>query len=125
MNPGAAGAVVPQPPPRAPPPPSPSAFSAFGGCCLRIASASSTSSSASRAASPPGRSGVEELDILLLPGDSDPLALAAAQRRVLLGADLGEHALARCEQVELDEVAEELHEDDLALGRVESRGSRA
>src|SRR5680860_715577 len=125
MRPGAASAAVTQPPPRGrqPPRPPPSPSAASGRRCSRMSLASPSSSSERRAASSPGCSGGEELGILLLPGDPDPLALAAAQRGVLLGADLGEHALAVREQVELDEVAEELDEDDLALGRVQAGGS--
>src|SRR5438445_2820162 len=100
-----ASPFVTKPPPRSAPRPSPSAFSTLGGFWSRIASASSTSSRASRLTSSPGGSGVEELDIVLLPGDPNPLSLAAAQQRVLLRGDLGKHPLAAGEQVELDEVA--------------------
>src|SRR2546430_1753173 len=97
-KPGKASPVVTNPPPRSAPRPSPSAFSTFGGFWSRIASTSSTSSRASRPASSPGGSGVEELDIVLLPGDPNPLSLAPAQHRVLLCADLGEHPLTAGEE---------------------------
>src|SRR5207253_232138 len=98
---------------------SPSAASAFGGRCSRIASASSTSKTAIRVASRSGCSGVEELDILLLPGDPDRLPLAAPKRRIPLGGNLREQAVTAGHEVELHEIPEELDEDDLALGRVQ------
>src|SRR3990172_3516033 len=89
---------------------------ARSGCCWTISSACSIPPTSSSGAP----SGLEDLDILFLPGDPDLLALLAAQRGVALPRHLGEHALAAGAQVELDEVAEELDEDDLALGRVHS-----
>src|SRR5690242_14260961 len=109
-----ASVIRPLRPPRAPPDASPSAFSACCGRCASSASASSTSCNAAREASLPGCSGVEELDILLLPVDPDCLALLAAQRGVALARHLREHALSRHREVEFHEVAEELDEDDLA-----------
>src|SRR5262245_18270116 len=111
--------------------PSHSALSAFGGVWSRIASASSISSMASRVPSSPTAwepgLGLEELDILFLPGDPELLALAALEGRVLVAGDLREHALAAGEEVQLHEVAQELDEHDLALGgvHVAGRGARA
>src|SRR5882724_4090925 len=111
MKPGSPHASVVQPPPR--PRTSPSARSAeavFSSC-----SASSISST-SRC----GSCG-EELDILLLPGDPDPLTLTTPELRIPLTRDLCEQPLAARREVELHQVAEELDEDDLALGRVHAR----
>src|SRR5215471_16758680 len=63
-------------------------------------------------------SGVEKLDILLLPDDADGLPLATTELRVLVTRDLREHPLTACSEVNLDEIAEELDEHDLAVGRV-------
>src|SRR6188768_188402 len=119
MRPGAASAAVTHPLPRPPSPPSPSASSEPGRRCRESSSASSTSSSASLLASSRSESGVEELDIVFLPGDADPLSFPAAQGWIVLRADLGEHPLVAGQQVELHEITEELDEHDLALRRVE------
>src|SRR4051794_3869917 len=111
-----AAVIQPSRRPRPPPERSPRALSAFGRFCLRIASASSTSSRARRA--PPGFSGPEELDILLLPRDADLLPLPATQIGVALAGHLREHPLAAGGEVQLDEVAEKLDEDDLGLDRM-------
>src|SRR5690349_14343523 len=123
MNPGMPHAAVIQPSrrPRPPPERSPRALSAFGRFCWRIASASSTSPRARRAESGfcgSVPSGPEELDILLLPRDADLLPLPATQIGVALAGHLREHPLAAGGEVQLDEVAEELDEDDLGLDRV-------
>src|SRR5205823_13817110 len=118
-KPGRPQARVTSPPLRPPRVLSPSAFSAFGRCCPRSASASSISSTAIRVASSTGGSwggsGPEELDILLLPRDADLLTLLAPEGGIALAGHLCQHALASRGQMQLDEVAEELHEDDLAL----------
>src|SRR5262245_65973630 len=71
-------------------------------------------SSRSRCGAGSAPSGVEELDILLLPGDANHLARPAPEIRVAVAGHLGEHPLAAGREVQLDEVAEELDEDDLA-----------
>src|SRR4051794_25219798 len=111
MKPGRPQARVTQPP-RSRPSTRPSARSA--------ASVSSICSAASSSATSRWGSGGEELDIPLLPGDPDPLALAAAEQRVLVARHLGEPPLAADAEMQLDEVAEELDEDDLALRRVDA-----
>src|SRR5262249_8083882 len=110
--PGSAQAAVIQPPPRSDVS-RPSACSRDTEC--ERSSASSTS--------PRIGSGAEELDILLLPADPDLLALAAAKLGVPLAADLGQHPLAADCEVELDEVAEELDEQHLALRGVQPAGA--
>src|SRR5581483_10791849 len=81
-----------------------------------------------------GGSGAKELDIFGLPRDPERLALLPAELRVAVTRQLGEHPVSACVQVELDEVAEVLDEDDLAgravLGRaavalVDRHGGRA
>src|SRR5690349_8494424 len=123
MKPGMPHAAVIRPwrRPRLSPPRSPRARSAFGRFCWRIASASSTSPSAMRAASVlcgSVPSGLEELDILLLPRDADLLPLPATQLGIPLAGNFREHPLAAGGQVQLDEVAEKLDEDDLGLDRI-------
>src|SRR6266496_2872398 len=114
MNPGRPHASVIQPLPRPPlPRTAPSARSAAA-----VSSRSSTSSSS--ATSRCGSCG-EELDIVLLPEDRDLLAFTASELRVALARDLREQPLAPRREVELDEVAEELDEEDLARGRVGPR----
>src|SRR5882724_20101 len=116
MKPGRPHARVTQPPPLPRVPPcSPRARSVR--CVVSISSACSISATSRR-----GSLG-EELDILLLPRDPDLLALAAAKRWIALAGHLHEQALAAGDEVELDEVAEELDEDDLAVRRVERRRS--
>src|SRR5262245_29219836 len=116
MKPGAAQARVTQLPPRSRRAPfwRPSARS----CSVSISSSSASMSSRSRCGLGSGASGVEELDILLLPGDADLLALPATEGRILLPWHLRQHALAAGDEVQLHEIAQELHEDDLTLGRV-------
>src|SRR3954451_13283809 len=110
--PGSAQAAVIQPPPR-------SDLSIPSACSRDTPCASSSASSTSARIG----SGAEELDILLFPGDSDLLAFAAAELRVPLSRHLGEHPLAADCEVELDEVAEVLDEDHLALRAVEPAGA--
>src|SRR5215831_3284529 len=113
--PGSAHSAVIQPRSRASP--APSARTRARSC----ATSSSASSTSARTRS--AGSGAEELCILLLPDDPDHVALAASEVGVALARDLREHALAAGREMELDEVAEELDEEDLAPGRV--RGRRA
>src|SRR5581483_11512609 len=61
-----------------------------------------------------GGSGAKELDIFGLPGDPERLPLLPAQLRVAVAGQLGEHPVSAGVQVELDEIAEVLDEDDLA-----------
>src|SRR5262249_56134947 len=65
-----------------------------------------------------GAAGGEEVEILRLPGDEQRLALPAPEVRITVAGHLGQHALAAGNEVELDEIAEELDEDDLAPGGV-------
>src|SRR5438067_11097143 len=94
--PGSAHAAVTQPPPR-------SDLSIPSACSRGAACWSSSASSTSARIG----SGAEELDILLLPADSDRLAFATPELRVALARHLGEHPLAADREVELDEIAEE------------------
>src|SRR5260221_1537825 len=109
MKPGNPQASVAQPPPLRPRT-SPSARSAEE-------ESSSPSASSISSTSRCGSDG-EEPDILFPPGDRQPLALTAPQLRVPLARDFGEQPLAPRSEVELHQVAEELDEDDLAVGRV-------
>src|SRR5829696_9963524 len=104
-----------------PPPAFSSAASSFGGRCLTISSACSISARSNCGVG----SLPEELDILLLPRDRDRFALTAAQLRVVLARHLREHPLALGHEMELDQVAEELDEDDLAVGGIVGTGARA
>src|SRR5438132_671272 len=63
-------------------------------------------------------SGVEELDIFLLPRDADLLTLLAPEGGIALAGHLRQHAVASRCQMELDQIAEELDEHDLALDGV-------
>src|SRR5690242_11094717 len=105
--PGSAHAAVIQPPPRS--------VASFDSPSARSDAASSASVSSRPVAS---RSGAEELSILLLPRDPQPLAFATAEGRIAVAGDLRGHPLAADREVQLDEVAEKLDEEDLALGRV-------
>src|SRR5262249_45074535 len=98
---------------------SPSARSTRGAASSCSASSSSATSRASSLTSMSGGSGGEELDILLLPANPYRLPLASAQRRVVISGDFHQQPLAPRREVELDEVAEELHEHDLARSGVE------
>src|SRR4029077_3303965 len=59
-----------------------------------------------------------ELDILLLPADPDPLPFLPAKSRIALARDLGQHPVAADREMQLHEIAEELDEQDLAVGRI-------
>src|SRR5581483_284404 len=111
--PGSAHAAVVQPPPLSP------VSAALPSACSRgdcsSCSASSTPASAG--------SGVEELCIPFVPADPDLVALAPAEGGVALPRHLREHPLAGEVEVELDEIAEELDEQDLALGGVRAAGA--
>src|SRR5262245_31817360 len=117
MKPGAAHARVIHPRPR-------SLSAAFWTPSARSCSASTSRSSArmsSRSSCGPGGSGpsgLEELDILLLPRDENRLPLPAPEVRIPLARHLRQHPLAAGHQVKLDEVAQELDEDDLTTGGV-------
>src|SRR6476620_873073 len=113
-KPGAAHASVTQLPPRSRCAPrfSPSARS----CSCSTSSSSSSMSARSRCG---GGSGVEELDILLFPHDADGLALAAPKGRIPVAGHLRQHPFTARSEVQLDKVAEELDEHDLAVGRVQ------
>src|SRR5438128_2537062 len=119
-KPGSPQASVIQPPPR-PRPPACRTPSARSLCAPTSCSASSISATSISGAG----SGVEELDILLLPGDPDLLTLLAAEGGIAVARHLRQHALASRGQVQLDEIAQELDEDDLALDRVAGRGAVA
>src|SRR5689334_16557877 len=114
MNPGSPHASVTQPPPFLPRT-SPSARSA------RVVSSICSASSSSETSR--WGSGGEELDILLLPPDAHALALAPPQRRIMLARSLHEEALATCGEMELHQIAQELDENHLALGRVDRAGA--
>src|SRR6476659_2987288 len=75
-------------------------------------------SSRSRRGTGEGPSGGEELDILLLPGDENRLALPAPEVRIALAGHLRQHPLAPGDEVKLHEIAEELDEHELAPGGV-------
>src|SRR5436190_14264167 len=116
MKPGSAQRNVTNPCPR-------SRSWAFWTPSARSCSASTSCSSASmscrsRRGTGSGPSGGEELDILLLPGDENRLALSAPEVWIALAGDLRQHPLAARHEVKLHEIAEELDEDDLAAGGV-------
>src|SRR5262249_8380647 len=106
IAPGSAHRAVTQPRSRA----SPASSARTRARSCAISSSASSTSARTRSAG----SGAEELCILLLPDDPDLVALAPAEVRVALARDLREHALAAGGEMELDEVAEELDEEDLA-----------
>src|SRR5262245_8052922 len=110
-KPGAAQASVTQlrPRSRCAPRCSPSARS----CSCSTSSSSSSMSARSSCGTASGPSGVEELDILFFPDDAHGLALTAAEGRIPVAGQLRKHPLTARGQVQLDEIAEELDEDDL------------
>src|SRR5262249_40231398 len=113
IAPGSAHRAVTQPRSRA----SPASSARTRARSCAISSSASSTSARTRSAG----SGAEELCILLLPDYPDLVALAPAEVRVALAGDLREHALAAGGEMELDEVAEELDEEDLALRGVRRR----
>src|SRR4051812_18688717 len=113
--PGSAHAAVSQPPPCSPP-----SVAAPSAPSRRCSSASVSSSSATSSCGVGSRP--EELAIPLLPPDPDRVAFAPAECRVAVARHLGEHALAADGEGELDEVAEELDKEDLAMRGVRHGG---
>src|SRR6476660_7137897 len=108
-------------------PASPSAPSPDGSAPDRSGCSSSSTSSSSPTSRRGASGGLdpEELDILFLPGDPDPVALAPSQRRVVVACDLCEQPLTTGREMELDEIAEVLDEDDLAGQPVQAGGPSA
>src|SRR2546423_7358240 len=91
--PGSAQATVIQPP-------VPACFDSPRACSGRRSSSAAACSISAMSSCGAG-SGAEELGILLLPRDPDPVALAPAKSRIALTGYLREHPLAADRQVKL------------------------